>query len=660
MCGISALFTSSATFQAFLIKQMSTAIKHRGPDDEGYCLQAALGATVSAYGGPDTPPNVLIAAWPYCPKKELVDGNTTGCVAALGHRRLAILDLSPAGHQPMSPRGGDLWISYNGEIYNYLEIRQELIALGYHFTTDSDTEVILQAYQAWGTDCLNHFNGMFAFVIYDTRHAKIFAARDRFGVKPLYYWRSPRGLLAFASEIKQFTVLPGWSPRLNAQRGYDFLNWGLIDHTAETLFQGVQQLRGGECLLIPLQQASKGPLQPVRWYQLRPKPFQGTFQQAACAFKDLLKDAVRLRLRADVPVGSCLSGGLDSSSIVCLVHSLLGEKGQQKTFSACSHHKRFDEREYIEHIIKQTGVEAHYTYPDVDHLLEKTADILWHQDEPYPTTSIYAQWQVFKSAKKQGVKVILDGQGADEQLGGYQGFFGNRVYDLFSQLKWGEMLQEIRCLKHKYPHLQPWSQLLDKLVPEPLRQPLRRMLGKSSAGPHWLDLSLLQAKDRHPCRGDKNSTVRDQSYQQLMHTSLPMLLHFEDRDSMAHSIESRTPFLDYRLVEFNLGLPSEYKVSKGWTKHVMREGLKDVLPPSICWRTDKMGFLTAEEEWVCRERPAEFSQLVEKSIEMSQGIFKHSGKALSLGMIAGTYPYNSLLWRQITFSQWLELFGLFK
>lgn len=654
MCGISALFSSSGEVRPDYIVDMNNLIRHRGLDGEGFFLKSLTDIKGGAYCSQDTPSEVLHSLLPYCPKNHISHAPAEKYSVALGHRRLAIIDLAATGHQPMSLYD-NVWITYNGEIYNYLEVREELMQMGYRFITNSDTEVILCAYLAWGIECLQKFNGMFAFVIYDARKERIFAARDRFGVKPLYFWRSPKGLLAFASEIKQFTVLPGWDPHLNAQRAYDFLNWGLLDHTEETMFKSVNQLRGGELIDISLHENN---VQPKRWYHLQAKPFEGDFQMAAKQFRFLLEDAVRLRLRADVAIGSCLSGGLDSSGIVCLAKQILGETGNQKTFSACSIHKRFDEKEFIDAIVASQKMEAFYTYPDIDELLEESSAILWHQDEPYPTTSVFAQWLVFKMVKKEKVKVMLDGQGADEQLGGYHGFFGNRIYDLFSKGDFMGMLKEIQCIKNKHPRSNPWMLLFNKLVPDTLRQPIRRMLGKSAAGSDWLDMNMLQAQDIHPFHEAKHHGFHAQSILQILHTSVPMLLHFEDRDSMAHSVESRTPFLDYRLVEFNLGLPGHFKIHEGWTKHVMREGMKDILPPSICWRMDKMGFLTAEEEWVCRERPAEFMCLVEESLELSQGIFKPKVRDLALRMMKGKLPYNSTLWRQITFSKWLELFDV--
>jgi len=266
----------------------------------------------------------------------------------LGHRRLSILDISPYGHQPLCDSSSRYWIVFNGEVYNYKEIRDELEALGHLFVSGTDTEVILNAYNQWGKDCLNHFNGMWAFIIFDTKNGNLFVSRDRFGVKPLYYWYSPEGFLAFASEIKEFTVLPGWKAKLNGSRAYDFLvsEAGLANHTSETLFQDVYQLRGGEAVEVQVSTLStKLPI--YRWYDLKINKFDITFEEAEKEFLELFQDAIRIRLRSDVPVGSCLSGGLDSSSIVCIVNDILKEEKLeeiQQTFSVCSDVEVFDER----------------------------------------------------------------------------------------------------------------------------------------------------------------------------------------------------------------------------------------------------------------------------------------------------------------------------
>jgi asparagine synthase (glutamine-hydrolysing) len=426
MCGIAALYEPGApAWLAEVTRAMTRAVRHRGPDGEGFASFGA-DATATPWLSDETPPGVAGA-------REA----PSGAVLGFGHRRLSILDLSIAGHQPMPDARDECWLIFNGEIYNYVELRAELAGRGHAFASGTDTEVILAAWREWGAACLDRFNGMFAFVLFDRRTRRLFAARDRFGVKPLYLWRTPSGGLALASEIKQFTAHPQWRARLDGQRAYDFLNWGICDHTRHTLFAGVQQVRGGEYLLAPLDDVPR--VEPQRWYELKSAPFAGDFAAAGARFRELLDDSIRLRLRADVPVGSCLSGGLDSSSIVCTMRAQLGERAPalQNTFSAYSDVARFDERTYIEEVAAATGAERHAIVPSPDTLLTELDALTWHQDEPFGSTSIFAQWCVFRLARQNGVVVMLDGQGADEALGGYHGYFGPRLAGLLRQGRLG-------------------------------------------------------------------------------------------------------------------------------------------------------------------------------------------------------------------------------
>lgn len=661
MCGISAIFRKKSLNSIVQdISKMTSLVRHRGPDDEGYVFFATEQNGKLVAGGKDTPKQVNEAQHRYSPKHNVEAISEQDFDVALGHRRLSILDLSSAGHQPMCSDNEQLWITYNGEVYNYLEIRKQLESLGYQFNTETDTEVILKAYQAWGLESFNHLNGMFAFVIFDRKKSTVIAVRDRFGVKPLYYWLSPNGTIAFASEIKQFTALTDWNPKINGQRVYDFLNWGVLDHTSETCFKNVMQLRGGEYLSFSLDDLPYLP-KPKKWYTLAPSKFHGNLEEAAKHFKELFESSIQLRLRADVDIGSCLSGGLDSSSIVCVANNLFLDNkiyGRQKTFSACSDVQRFDERLFIDSVVSATGVDAHYTYPRLENLFNDCQDVIWHQDEPFASTSIYAQWLVFKLSKEKGVKVMLDGQGADEHLAGYHGFFGNRFYDLFCSLRWKTLFDEIGSTKALHNGLSPLSSLLGKFVPSLLVQPLRRIMGRSATKPDWLNLELLQANDCLPNINGTKKTVVDQSIQQILHSSLPMLLHWEDRDSMAHSIESRTPFLDYRLVEFTLGLSSDHKISDGWTKRVLRESMKGILPENIRTRIDKLGFVTAEEEWLRRQDPKRFRQALEDSIEKSAGLLLPSARKLLDDMIDGKCPFSYLPWRMIILGYWIDRFKL--
>ncbi len=600
MCGISALIGGNPDE----IVAMTDLIAHRGPDGQGY---------------------------------KTFDGEVT-----FGHRRLAIVDLTPSGHQPMSTGCGRYWVTYNGEIYNAMELRAELEALGHRFLGSSDTEVLLYAYKEWGEQCLQRFNGMFAFVLYDCAERIVFAARDRFGIKPLYIWERAEGQYAFASEIKQFTVLQGWRPAVNQQRAYDFLAWEVTDHTRETLFEGVSQLRGGQSLLMRVGSSPR----ISQWYNLPETAFNGSFEEASEQFRALLDDSVRLRLRADVEVGSCLSGGLDSSAIVCLANEqlrLVGKNQLQNTFSACSKDPRFDERKWVEKVIEQTGATPHFTYPSDKGLFKRARELVWTQDEPFVSTSIYAQWEVFRLAGEYGVKVMLDGQGADEHLAGYTNFLGRRS----RELGWTSLLRDIGS--------KGWMQHVDLVLPEPLRQTLRRRLGKPNARPAWLNASSVRAGD--PFLSYKGEGLRGFSRMQLLQSNLPKLLHWEDRNSMAHSVEARTPFLDYRLVEFVLSLPSHFKLEGGESKRVLREGLQGTVPASILARRDKMGFVTPEEAWLTGKGRDAFLAEVDRAIESSGGLIRRCARDEVAAIAAKKRPFSSLPWRIISFGHWVERFG---
>jgi asparagine synthase (glutamine-hydrolysing) len=653
---------------------MTDLIRHRGPDDEGFILFKDLSAPPLICGGVDSPREAYQSSVMYAPKERLSDEIDYPAELAMGHRRLSIVDLSPLGHQPMSLADGRYWIVFNGEVYNHIELRAELEELGNFFLSHSDTEVILAAYREWGKNCLSRFNGMFAFLIYDRETKKLFAARDRFGVKPLYYHISDGGI-SFASEIKQFTVIPGWHAKMNGQRVYDFLNWGITDHTDETLFAGVFQLRGGQALELDLEVISEvrfqyevnGKLPVFPWYQVEPQPFFGTMKEASEKFREKLTEAVKLRLRSDVPVGSCLSGGLDSSSIVCVVNQLLREQNtciQQKTFSACADVAEFDERKWIDIIVDATGVEAHYVYPSLSKMFDEIPVITWHQDEPFGSTSIYAQWSVFRLAAKQNVRVMLDGQGADEQLAGYHQFFGPYLASLFRSRRWMDLVNEASDmhLLHHYGYITIAKYLAKFTFPRPIKSLLRRFSRGVQISPAWLNLEKLGCTPKDPMHMQGQSeveTMQALSISQLTTSNLQMLLHWEDRDSMGNSIEARVPFLDYRLVEFVLGLPDEFKLSRGITKRVQRQGMSGILPDQVRDRMDKLGFVTPEENWLREDASDLFRRKLSQAIAISDGILnrKKTEKILE-DMISGKMQFSFLPWRLISFGEWVNQFNV--
>jgi asparagine synthase (glutamine-hydrolysing) len=648
MCGIAALVGMGSSVDSTALCAMATIVRHRGPDDGGAVL--FLGDVWRANAGSVNEPS------------EFARSDVR---VALAHRRLAIVDLSDAGHQPMSSSDSRYWIVFNGEIYNYIELRKELISLGHVFQTATDTEVLLAAYSQWGEHCLHRMNGMFAFVLVDRLAKRVFAARDRFGVKPLYWWRSPSGFVAFASEIKQFTVLPGWSARLNGPRARDFLTWGILDHTAETLFADVRQLRGGEYLMLdPL--CNDAVVQPRRWYLLVPAQHSGCFEDSAREFRALFEDSCGLRLRADVPVGSCLSGGLDSSSIVCVVNRILATQGamaQQRTFSARSAEPRYDEGLFIEAVRSQLGVEHHEVTPPLAELPATLSALTWHQDEPFGSTSIYAQWCVFALASRQGVKVMLDGQGADELLAGYRGFLGPRFATLVRNFQFGTLAGDMHATRGRlgvgYSRLLQY--LAGAILPSTIALRMRSMVGlPSGLDENWFDSTRLM-QGGSPSQVDisaRPGSIAAMSRTQLFGAGMPMLLHWEDRNSMAHGVEARLPFLDYRVVEFGLALPDDFKLAGGVTKRVLREAMRGVLPELVRDRRDKIGFATPEEPWLKGAGRAFMRETIAQGIATSDGVLTRKALMLFDTIADGRRPFSFVPWRIASFGAWMSRFGV--
>ncbi len=635
MCGISALIGPPDKLSASWIVSMTRLVSHRGPDGEGYLALCGSGLQASPFNADEA--RMLTASR-----------------VLLGHRRLAIVDLSERGRQPMASADGMVWITYNGEVYNYVELRAELEGLGHRFVSTSDTEVMLAAYAQWGEDCLSRFNGMFAFMLVDCRRRIMLAVRDRFGVKPLYWWQAPNGMLALASEIKQFTVLPGWRARLNGRRARDFLIAGAYNHTDETLFEGVRQLGGGEMMCVSLDEASEPQIR--RWYELRARPFSGTFDDAKAGFRELFTDAVRLRLRADVAIGSCLSGGLDSSAIVCVAGALrhcVGSAAPQLAFSAVSDSPRYDERRYAQAVAQRVPIELHMVTPTLQGLLNALDDLVWTQDEPFGSSSIFAQSEVFRLAAAHRVKVMLDGQGADEALGGYPLFRGAALAELVMKLRILCLIRELRVAPAGTFRLVAGA-LASSAVMEKMR---RNATWRSTL---WFDHSVIGLAKNEPYSAGAKEARRDfqsLSRDQLLASSLPALLHWEDRSSMAHSVEARVPFLDYRLVEFVLGLPTCAKFQNGLAKRVLREALSDVLPEAVLRRTDKLGFQLAEDEWA-RQHPEPMRRALSDSIEASDGIIRPAILTVFDQFVAGVRPYSFLFWRVISFGSWMRRFQL--
>ena len=639
MCGIAGIYNLDGKLsEKKLLQKMAGTMKHRGPDDEGYHLDRNIG---------------------------------------LAHRRLSIIDLSSAGHQPMANEEKNVWIVHNGEIYNYLELKKDLVKMGHRFKSNTDTEVILHAYEEWGKNCLERFNGMWAFAIWDKRKKKFFCARDRFGIKPFYYYFNGR-IFVFASEIKALLIHPNVPKEINEKIVYDYLALGLLDHTEETFFKGIKQLKPSHYLTLNKNDG----LRIQKYWDVKVNQDIGNFStdisDISCRFRELLEDSIRLRLRSDVPIGTCLSGGIDSSSIVCIANKLMfkdkivdpelvGRK--QKTFTSCFENERFDERKFVDKVIKKTGAEKNFVFPDGNKLWEEIASLVWHQDEPFISTSMYAQWNVIRETAENGVKVLLDGQGGDEVLGGYLPYY----YTVFLAhlLSRGKVLKALSEAKKRAIFSGQRAETLlvrsfYSILPFLLKNSIRNLRNTIFTGQESIALRALDSSFRRRFserraeyfKGRSNSlkNLGASLYDDIFRYSLPSLLHYEDRNSTAFSVEARTPFLDYRLVEYLFSLPADLKIRDGLTKYVLREAMKGILPEEIRLRRDKMGFVTPEAIWMRDGK------------EKIRALFS-SGKVLSTNFINPKFIVDNLdillnrkeagstkLWRWINLEIWLNTF----
>ena len=621
MCGICGIFRVTQDVQESEIRAMMDAVAHRGPDGGGCMLFGQLG---------------------------------------LGHRRLSILDLSETAFQPM--RYLDRYtITYNGEVYNYIELRAELASLGYTFATDSDTEVLLAAYDHWGEDCVNHFNGMWGFCIYDEQAQTLFCSRDRFGVKPFYYTKY-EAYFAFGSEIKQLLLLENAPHRADRDALTAFLVAAQLDYSARTMFENIRQLEPGTNLIFDLKANT---YRVSRWYDLMRIPAKHMpFSESVAAFRERFFDAVRLRLRSDVPVGSCLSGGLDSSAIVCVINRLLCESGEpfeQHVVSACFDEPQYDERVYMDAVLAQTGAISHRTFPDVTQVLEELDNFTWHMDEPLTSTSHYAQWCVYREAHAQGLTVMLDGQGSDEQLAGYTEFFELMFIELIRNFRFLRLEREIKLFNERRktafyasgPRFR-MELLMRAFTPDFIKQ-IRRKRQITSVGPYSAEqVRNPEIQSFRDCFDFKRPRrfIHANLYRTLM-----ALLHYGDRNSMAFSIESRLPFLDYRLVETLFAMPLSHKIRYGLTKRVMREAMRGVMPDLITDRQSKLGFSTPEEEWM-RQNPVQLRALLERSAKRLSPLIDCARTLAWYDEIVRTSSFREchVICRIVSAARWADIF----
>ena len=509
-------------------------------------------------------------------------GHWYGDGVALGHRRLAIIDLSERGAQPMHYLDRYVVI-HNGEIYNYLELRATLEQLGYRFASFTDTEVIMAAYDHWGAACLEHFNGMWAFALFDRKRRRIFLARDRFGVKPLHFTRAG-GRFIFASEIKALFDHPGVDRRPDADYCRRYLTFGPREYGPATAWLGIERLENACYIECGLEDLVAGRFSARRYWQLEAEPGEETYDdrragRLADEYRELLGSAVDLRLRSDVKVGSALSGGLDSSSIVYLVNQSLRRAGVanlQETFS-CVYRtpgtEHCDESRHIEAVAQALGVRTNQIEPDAVDVPGRHQEMIYYLDTP-PESSLMSSWHTFMRVARSDVVVTLDGQGADEQLAGYPRY----IVPFLAHSR--SALREAWSLR-RFPGSGPFVRL-------GLASRAGGLLGMPGLTPYVLRLARKQIYD-----GER----LNQGLVQDSLGGLQNLIHYADRTSMAFSIESRMPFLDFRLAEFMARVPASYKIHDGWTKHLARNAFDGRLPSSIVWRRDKMGWPIPETFW---------------------------------------------------------------
>jgi len=589
MCGISGIFSlSGRLLDQVLLQQMTDIINHRGPDDEGYVLIDTAAKTSLPLAGADTVAE-LKAVLPAIPQKVRVD-------LALGFRRLAILDLTAKGHQPMGSADGRLWIVYNGEIYNYRELRSELEQSGHVFCTQTDTEVILAAYRQWGTDCQSRFNGMWAFALYDMDARILFCSRDRYGIKPFYYTFN-KDFFRFGSEIKQLLIqlrdralnLPMlWrSQKINA----------LLAYGDETYFHSVKALKPGHHLIL-----KDGRLTTHCYDEWDTSSFESSklsFPEAVEHYRQLFLDSVSLQMRSNVEVGSCLSGGMDSSAIVCAAAGLT-ERAFQTFSSFYVEDKALDERQWIGLVAEQTGAVSHLVSPVCNKAVDWFEQATWHNDLPVGAGFV-SQFAVMQLAKEQGIKVLLDGQGSDELTAGYKHASYRYFADLLRQGRFAELGSGLADYLGDKPLETAFSTLPKILLSALLKeQQLYRLEFRHYRFEPFNKEFQQQAKAQLTHRADLLAEIRNLLtsrlsnflYNMMHSTSIQTLLHYEDRMAMAHSVESRVPFLDYRLVDFAFSLPSSFKVKPPLGKYIHREAMRELIPPAIYQRRDKAIFST--------------------------------------------------------------------
>jgi asparagine synthase (glutamine-hydrolysing) len=626
MCGITSIFRNLAIdIPPAIVERMTTDISHRGPDDEGVVFLSATSA-----GG-----------WEPCARS---DGEWR---VALGSRRLSILDLSVAGHMPLVYQG-KFWIVYNGEVYNYIEIRAELERLGHNFRSLSDTEVILAAYAEWGTDSFARFRGMWGMVIFDSIRNEAILCRDRLGIKPLYFWQGP-GVIAVASEIKQFLHMPGFIPRIHLETASEYLHTGYQEPN-RSFFRDIQVVLPGSWLRIPLDTLVPSTPQDY-WHPERIMASVTDAQEAGSLFADKLRESVNIHLRSDVPVGCALSGGMDSSSIAMLVNEANHDHDLPlHTFSCTFPGDPLDEKEYIDGVVSRIRAVSHDITPNsADFLAELNGFVRTH-DEPVGSLSVYASYCIARLTRRTGISVTLNGQGGDEILCGYWYSYFHHLRELARR---GHMLNLISHFA---------GALMNNGNPTLLAQVPGMMM-------HYFvrskPTSLVRLKDN--LVAEKTTVLKkilaldEQAWrvEQIRSMSLPRLLKWDDRNSMAFSVEGRYPFLDHELIELCLSFAPQTLHHSGWTKWPLRLGLRKTLPGKILYRRTKLGFEVPQDKWLCGPLRPEFEHWLRQDRPLWEYVERADVQHLAnrTWQLDGKWEEpGEALFRLFIFDRWAEVF----
>ncbi|MBN8532757.1 MAG: asparagine synthase (glutamine-hydrolyzing) [Rhizobiales bacterium] len=570
MCGFVAVF-GPRPVEAGILRAMRDRLVHRGPDDEGL--------------------------W-----HHQEGDNHIG----LGFRRLSIQDISPLGAQPMAGADGQIRIVFNGEIYNFIELRAELQALGHVFRSGSDTEVLLAAYLAWGESCLSRLNGQFAFALWDSRSGTALLARDRFGEKPLYFTRLPDGSLAFASEMKALFAHPDVSVAADWAHIGKYTQ-GIADYgSASTPFAGIERFQSAHAMIV----GADGSIRRYERYWT-PKLAERQVGRSTGAlideFRERLQRSVAMRLRADVKVGACLSGGLDSSSLVALMaRDASGHRGQLlHTVSArFNDDPTVDEGHYIDEVLRHTrtqGIAAHTTPED---LIATSRQLHWHQEAPMMSASAYLEWAVHRAARRDGLTVMIDGQGSDEILAGYQYYFAIRQNDWMNTNQWGALAWNTWLMSHRLRReAAKYADSVRRFSPQAGR-PFQFYLktawenrARRARGEPLLEQPMQIPKEGVPSPAGGNY-LRYYLANGLLYATMPNQLVVSDRNGMGSSVEARFPFLDHAFVDWCLTLPEDVLIRNGWQKWILRKAIDTDLPKSVAWRADKVGFQAPQDRWL--------------------------------------------------------------